>query len=332
MNEVDEQIKETLSMHGYDYKEFLGKGGFSSVFLCKSKKYNQIFAVKRAIKHKLTEYEYNALVSLNHTNIIKLYDSFNDDDSQYLVMEYCQNGTIRQKGSLQYDRFIIYAKQILEAIAYCHSNNIAHRDIKPDNIFLDQYNHIKVADFGMARQFKEESKSKEMCGSFKFYSPEMFEYQEICPFKADIWALGITFFYMATGSYPFESKSIEEMKQFIIYGEIPFSRHNIDPKIQFMIKKMTEKNPKLRPPADKLLNFPIFNQNLPLKTSVIFKSHTRYRSHSNIMQSHSLTFESDEIRTPNEEISLSKIHSYQSDFHFHCKQRINRHFLSPKPT
>lgn len=253
-----EQIKQTLLQHGYEYIQLLGKGGFSNVFLCQSKKYNQNFAVKRAIKHKLTEDEYSTLILLNHPNIIRLYDSFNDDEAQYLVMEYCPNGTIRGKGRLNYDQFICYGKQILEVISFCHSNNVAHRDIKPENIFFDQYDHIKLADFGMAKQFEIDGKSSEKCGSIKLFPPEMFQCKEICPFKADIWALGVTFFYMASGSYPFISDSIEELKQLILMGEFGFAKYQIDSRIVFLIKKMTDTKPNLRATADSLLKLPMF--------------------------------------------------------------------------
>ena len=254
------QIQETLSKHGYEYIKFLGKGGFSCVLLCQSKKYNQNFAVKRAIKHQLIENEFNHMVSLNHPSIIKLYDSFIDDNAQYLVMEYCPNGTMQQKGKLSYDEFVHYAKQILEAILFCHQRNIAHRDLKPENIFFDQYDHIKLADFGMAKQFEYDEKSAEKCGSLMFVPPEMLQYQEISPFKADIWSLGITFFYMATGEYPFRNSNREELKQQIFRGEIDFILFDIHPKIRFLINKMTTKDQSNRPTAEKLLDLPIFSQ------------------------------------------------------------------------
>lgn len=256
--EIDD-IKTAVSNHGYEYVKFLGSGPFSTVVLCSCKETNQHVAVKRSIKRNISTYECDALASLNHTNIIKLYDSFSDDDFQYIVMEYCPNGTIRQKINLSYGVFIYYAKQILEALLYCHSNQIAHRDIKPDNIFIDEYNHIKLADFGFAKQFGDETKSSEKCGSLNFLAPEIIQFQENCPFKADIWALGITFFFMLTGTYPFKGKSRKEIRQSIVYSEIDFSQYNIDPKLRFLISKMTTKKPKLRPTVDKLLSLPIFS-------------------------------------------------------------------------
>lgn len=265
-----EEIKPTLNLHGYEYIEFLAKGSFSIVLLCQSLKYNQQFAVKRTSKNRLSKFEYDSLISLDHPNIIKLYDAFEDDKAQYLVMEYCPNGTIRRHIPILYDKFIYYAKQILGALAFCHKNNIAHRDIKADNIFLDQYNQIKLADFGLSRQFNDTKKSNEKCGSLMYLAPEILHYYEVCPFKADIWALGITFYIMTTGKYPFQGKSRAEIKQSILFSELDFSKQKIDPKIQFLISKMTIKSAKSRPTAEKILQLPMFLSEFPRRTSLIF--------------------------------------------------------------
>lgn len=296
MEQLDE-IKETLLQHGYEYIKYLGKGGFSSVLLCRSIKYNQNFAIKRAIKHHLTEEEYSHLVNLHHSNIIRLYDSFSDAHAQYLVMEYCPNGTILDKGKLSNEKFKEYAKQILEAISFCHSRNIAHRDIKPENIFLDQYDHIKVADFGMAKQFEDDSKSTEKCGSLMYIAPDFFLCHQICPFKADVWALGITFYYMITGNFPFRYSSRDELMQLISRGEIDFKHYEIPPKIQFLIKKMTIKDQSNRPTVDKLLEMPLFDSR-DKKTSILISKSSqkisipRFRTQSNIKAYKSVTIDS----------------------------------------
>lgn len=264
-----EQVRTTLLKHGYEYMQTIGQGTFSTVLLCQSQKYNQKFAIKRAIKHKITELEFNILVSLNSTNIIRVYDTFEDDEAQYFVNEYCSQGTVKSKGCLSYDKFIHYARQILEAVKYCHSKKIAHRDIKPENIFIDEYDHIKMADFGMAKIFESNVKSSEKCGSLMFMSPEVIQCQSFCPFKADIWALGVTFYYMITGNYPFQGNSREELKRMIFLGDFDFDSYDIDPQIRFMISKMTSRNVDSRPTADKLLKYPMFMETRKKKNYVI---------------------------------------------------------------
>lgn len=338
-----EQVKATLSAHGYEYKDFLGKGGFSEVLLCESTKYKQKFAVKRAYKHDITDEEYNFLIKLNHPNIIRLYDAFSDEFTRYFVFEYCNNGTISDKGKLTNSKFITYAKQILQAISFCHSNNIAHRDLKPENIFLDQYDQVKLADFGMAKQFEIDTKSAEKCGSLMFLAPEAFLYQEINPFKADIWALGITFFYMATGKYPFRNASKEEMQQHISRGEIDFRHYEIHPTIKALIKKMTIKDQNNRPTVDKLLELPIFSQTINKNVIFISKSQVKLSPQSfhttcSIQSHKSLTFE--QIPVPSEvknndndgrgiNGTMADVHSYRRLNLYPRIRRVNGRVRAP---
>ncbi|KAK8895435.1 hypothetical protein M9Y10_023899 [Tritrichomonas musculus] len=274
-------IKEALSHHGYEYEGFIGRGGFSNVFLCKSTKYNQTFAVKKGEKDHMTKVEFDHLISLDHSNIIKLYDVFNDHESQYLVMEYCPNGTILNKGCLSYDKFVYYAKQILEALAFCHANNIVHGDIKPDNILLDQYDRIKLADFGLARQFDINEKSSDKCGPMMLFPPEMFNMDEIDPFKADIYELGVTFYYMATGSYPYQRIKANDLKNAFLKTDIFSTKNKIHPKIKELIDKMAERNAKELLTAEKLLKLPIFLPKIVNK-QLNFYNTAGYRTKSNM--------------------------------------------------
>ncbi|KAK8843199.1 hypothetical protein M9Y10_025047 [Tritrichomonas musculus] len=94
-----------------------------------------------------------------------------------------------------------------------------------------------------------------------FCSPEIVKgHSSFNPFQADIYALGITFFYMITGEFPYPSFPIDELKRFIAFDQIDFSEYNVDPEIKYLIMKMTSNNPKMRPEASRLLKLPIFQQ------------------------------------------------------------------------
>lgn len=333
-----DHIREILYQHGYEYKNTIGKGGFSNVFLCHSKKYDFDFAVKRAIKNKLTLDEYNTLISLTHPNIVRLYDAFEEESAQYLVMEYCPIGSINQKGKLSYEQFVNYSKQILEALSYCHSLNIAHRDIKPENIFLDQNNNVRLADFGMAKHFDFDDKSDEKCGSLKYFSPEMFQFKEVCPFKADIWALGVTFFSMATGNYPFKGNSPDDLKQNVIKGNFDFDKYDVDARIRFLIMKMTQQNPDLRQIPEKLLKLPMYNpltSQKKLSSAVGISSRNSYygtfrprtRSRSMNFGSFHCSSSDDEQKTSS---PLTKLNSFKSISHLPPLQQVNCTFQSSK--
>lgn len=335
-----EEVCSILNKNGYEFLKVIGSGGFSNVFLCHCHKYSEDFAVKRSIKGKLTEWETKTLISLDHPNIIKIYDTFEDKEAIYLVTEYCPNGTIDKKGKLSYEQFILYSKQILSAISYCHSKNISHRDIKPENVFLDQYDNAKLADFGMSRIFENDSKSKERCGSLKFFAPEMFQLKEMCPFKADIWALGITFFIMSTGEYPFQFNTHEELKEYILIGFLNFAKYNVDQRIRFLINKMVQVKPNLRPTADELLNLSIYKQPrmISIKKIPSLLSNMPRKSFPNKVISTSTsmnlkTFQSDSIdenKNEKKQVSLPKLNSFRIINFIPQFQRNCSHYLPLK--
>ena len=228
---------------------------------------------------------------------------------------------------------------MLDAIYYCHSNNIAHRDIKPDNIFIDHYNHIKLADFGFAKQFDDNTKSTERCGSLNFIAPEMIQCQEIDPFKVDIWALGITFFFMSTGLYPFKGNSREELKEAILYGDLNYSNCNVDPRIRFLIGKMTAKNPVSRPTADKLLKLPIFTS-INTKKNLLFPVNSRRNSYTTCGSSQanfnlpkSVTFDQNQsiqVADDKKQITLDYVHTYKL-INMPIAPRMGNHYQFGKP-
>lgn len=121
-------------------------------------------------------------------------------------------------------------KGLLQVLGYFHSQKIAHRDIKPENIVIDSYNHVKLGNFGLYNKLSEDESAHLKWGSLMFFSPEILAKTNYDPFKSDIYSLGITFFYLATGKYPFSSSTSKKLKELLIYGQIDL---NIDPKIHY---------------------------------------------------------------------------------------------------
>lgn len=334
MIEVEiEQMRDCVSKFGYEFEKFIGFGSSSSVSLCKGKICQQQFAIKRSSK-QITSEEYNSLVSLSHPNVISLYNIFNDEEYQYLVMEYCSNGTIAQHGKIAPEKFIYYAKQMLEALVYCHSKQVSHFNIKPENILIDQYNHVKLCDFGIPQQNFDDKKYKNNFSSMVFSAPEILQHKHFVPFQADIWALGVTFFYMAVGHLPFIRKTRDETKKATIYCELDFGDAKIDPQIRFLISKMITKNASARPTAEKLLKFPIFSSTKYSKKISQLAFVGRRNSYSgnsslNFFCNKSMTFELDDSDEPESEdknsILLTDVHCYRSVAVHPSVQRICLH-------
>ena len=111
-----------------------------------------------------------------------------------------------------------YFYQILQGLNYLHSNNIIHRDIKPQNILIDKYNVCKIADFGFARYKEEDTLLKTVCGSPLYMAPEIIKKQHYTE-SADIWSAGVLFYQMLTGSHPFKCSSFYELSKLVDDGE-----------------------------------------------------------------------------------------------------------------
>lgn len=264
-----EEIVTTLESHNYELKEKIGSGGYASVFKCRQVKYKEIFCVKIIELQEDSSgnlaisflSEIQTLVKIIHPNIITIFDHFQSKHCFYLILEYCPNGSlfdlISQKGQISKEKLVDLYKQILQATNYIHSIGIAHRDIKPRNILFDMHNRPKLADFGLAEFYKTNQKEREKFGgSLPYMAPELVMIQEFNPEAVDVWALGISFYEMATGSLPWASSQV---KTEILSGFICFP-NDLDEQITFLIKKMLQHDPERRPSCKQLLDFPIFNE------------------------------------------------------------------------
>ena len=133
--------------------------------------------------------EISILKSLNHPALIRMYEHFEDEKKIFLVFEKCDGGDlfeqVRKKGSLTESVSAVICKQLFSALSYLHENNIVHRDIKAENILLenpDDFVNIKIVDFGAATHFDEKSDLTEMVGTTYYISPEVAigHYDEKC--------------------------------------------------------------------------------------------------------------------------------------------------------
>lgn len=261
----------TLEARGYVLKATIGEGGFSKVYLVTSKKYQTEFVAKvisinnRASSNlsNVDSYlnEISSLKVLDNKNIINLYDYFKDEEYLYIIMEYCPNGNLKEyimkEGPLSKDMFLILSKQILEALEMIHSCGICHRDIKPENIFFDQYYRPKIGDFGLADNANKESKT--YMGTLCYLAPEIIKKEPYDGKKSDIWALGVTFYVMLTGSFPFMARSKAELFQQIKRDRVMLPG-SFDSDLKFLIYAMTSVDPENRKTASELLKLPIYQE------------------------------------------------------------------------
>ena len=215
-------------------------------------------------------YTVNILKNLNHPNIIKLFDTIEDDNNIYLVEEYADNGNLLNYLHSGYPLSENQAKtffvQILHALIYLHQDaKVVHRDIKAENILLDSNFHIKIADFGLCCKMNDNKPLKAQCGSLHYVAPEILKNQEYGP-EVDIWSTGVLLYFMATGYMPFDvlhdnmndyRKEVFELFTKILNAPVVFPNHlNISENLKDLILRMLEKDPEQRITLDEIISHP----------------------------------------------------------------------------
>jgi calcium-dependent protein kinase len=161
--------------------------------------------------------EINLMIQIDHPNVIKLYEVFEDSRYIYLIMEECSGGELFDRIYERISKKSLYSekeaakifRQLMSAICHCHSSKICHRDLKPENLlFLNNTeDDLKVIDFGLSRYFNEINKNKmnTKVGTAYYVSPEVLsgDYDEKC----DIWSAGVILYILLTGEPPFNGEN-----------------------------------------------------------------------------------------------------------------------------
>ena len=267
------------TINNYDFLELIGQGGFSYVYKVKSNKYDELFVAKTINEdsktlnnsHKTFFTELSTLMKLDHNNIIRIYDYFSYENIFILIMEYCPGGNlydkIFEKGILNLKSFLIIANQICNALFHMHQKGFSHGDIKPQNILFDKFNRIKLCDFGLSLNSYE--KKIHVRGTIPYMSPEVHRKECIDFFSADIWALGITFYFMLTSRLPFLFNDFKKYLKKESYLFLNFTKE-IPNNIKQIIKGMLNLNPSSRTTIHELkeiLNILLINS-IELKNSI----------------------------------------------------------------
>ena len=246
----------------YELIEKIGGGGMAVVYKAKCRLLNRYVAVKiLRTDSDMTEdfikrfkVEAQAAGSLSHPNIVSIYDVGNEGDINYIVMEYVEGYTLKeviaQSGKLTWRATVKIASQICAGLEHAHKNHIIHRDIKSQNILVNEELVAKVTDFGIARAATDFTitMTGNTIGSVHYFSPEQAKGQHTDE-KSDIYSLGIVMYEMITGHVPFDADTPVSvaLKQI---QEIPIAPIQYDREIPIavndIIMKALQKEPRLR--------------------------------------------------------------------------------------
>ncbi|WP_047984928.1 Stk1 family PASTA domain-containing Ser/Thr kinase [Ornithinibacillus californiensis] len=243
----------------YQIREKIGGGGMADVYLAKDIILDRSVAIKVLRLEYANDEEFIArfdreaqsATSLSHPNVVTIYDVGEEEQILYMVMEYVDGMTLKEfiqrYGPIDVPEAIEIMKQITAAIAHAHENGIVHRDIKPQNILIDTYGHVKVTDFGIAVALSATSltQTNSILGSVHYLSPEQAR-GGMATKKSDIYSLGIVFFEMLTGRLPFSGQSPVSIALKHLQSETPSVRRfspDVPQSVENIVLKATAKDP-----------------------------------------------------------------------------------------
>nr|WP_204414670.1 Stk1 family PASTA domain-containing Ser/Thr kinase [Bacillus tianshenii] len=218
----------------YKIMEVIGGGGMANVYLAHDMILDRDVAVKVLRLDFANDEEFirrfrreaQSATSLDHPNIVSIYDIGEEDDIYYIVMEHVSGKTLKQYiqqfAPIEQYNTVEIMQQLTSAIAHAHENGIIHRDIKPQNILIDDYGTIKVTDFGIAMALSSTTitQTNSLLGSVHYLSPEQAR-GSLATKKSDVYALGIVMFEMLTGRLPFSGESAVSIALKHLQSETP---------------------------------------------------------------------------------------------------------------
>ena len=279
------------NLNFYKYGRLIGQGAFGKVNLGLNVLTGRVVAIKSFNKSNLNsnsenmkkiKYETNLMKKLNHPNITKILELFEDKEYILIIMEYINGGNLfsflkKHRKVSEKTAKLLY-RQIILGIKYMHEQGIVHRDIKLENILIDLNNNIKICDFGIGRVLSSpEQPLFDQCGTPMYIAPEIL----LCSkekgykgFPVDIWSSGIVLYILLSGTLPFSfknsSSSLSESNesnlsednnnntelQYSIINKEPKEIENISKEAEDLLKKILKKNPEKRITCEEILNHP----------------------------------------------------------------------------
>jgi len=244
----------------YRIIEMVGGGGMANVYLARDLILGRDVAVKVLRPEYVNDAEFTArfereaksVSSLYHPNIVSIYDVGEEENIlSYMVMEYVSGMTlkeyIKQYGPLESLEAIDFMKQIASAISHAHANGIVHRDIKPQNILMNENKQLKVTDFGIAVALSATAltQTNSVVGSVHYLSPEQARGGSATK-KSDVYSLGIVLYEMLTGRLPFSGDSPVSIALKHLQDHIPSAKADhpeIPQSVENIVLKATAKDP-----------------------------------------------------------------------------------------
>ena len=255
----------TVLSNRYRLEAKLGSGGMSTVYLARDEILDRPVAVKlmhesmTAQPEQLERFnqEARAVAKLSNPNVVAVIDAGEDDGRPYIVFEYVEGETLKQRitrvGALESTEALAYAVEVSQALEVAHGREMVHRDVKPQNVLIDSTGQAKLTDFGISRQLDEEGMTADgkVVGTTDYVAPEQAMGNEVDT-RADIYALGIVLYEMLTGDVPFKAANQVGVAMKHVTEDLPdlqVVRPDISATTAGVVEKATAKDPDARYPT-----------------------------------------------------------------------------------
>ncbi|XP_054996961.1 serine/threonine-protein kinase Nek5 [Sorex araneus] len=261
-------------MDKYDVIKAVGEGAFGKAYLAKEKAEGVLCVIKEISFAKMPTQEKEAskkevilLAKMKHPNIVTFFSSFQENNSLFIVMEYCDGGDLMERISKQRgvlfseDQILSWFVQISLGLKHIHDRKILHRDIKAQNIFLSKSGSVvKLGDFGIARVLNNSMELARTCVGTPYYlSPEICQNK---PYnnKTDIWSLGCVLYELCTLRHPFEGSNLHQLVLKICRAHFTPISPKFSPDLRALISQLFRVSARDRPSINSILKRPFLEK------------------------------------------------------------------------
>jgi tRNA A-37 threonylcarbamoyl transferase component Bud32 len=243
----------------YRLEAKLGSGGMSTVYLARDQTLDRPVAVKvmhremseQADQLERFRQEARSVAKFSHPNVVSVIDAGEDGGHPYIVFEYIEGETLKQRisrnGALDPQEAIAYAIEIARGLSVAHARNMVHRDIKPQNILIDHEGRAKLTDFGISRQLEQDGMTAtgRVLGTTDYVAPEQAMGRKVDP-RTDIYSLGVVLYEMLIGQVPFAADSQVGVAMKHVNEELPDvqrRRPDVSAAVALVVERATAKDP-----------------------------------------------------------------------------------------